>query len=577
MHLTYRSKTRILLSVIALVGIVGAMLAAVVTARTTYAAVAAAQFHGTPGTAIRLSTSRPSLTNPTNAGGKRMISNHLPAISVNGAALLAGPRISSTALDRGQGRLLHNFNGLSDLDQATVNGGVGKGEVTPPDQGLCVGFDPGVPGAKVVFQAINSALRETSVNNGPVSGDPLLGNKDVSFANFWEPGAFSDPRCFFDPSTRTFFFTVIGTLQSGPDAGSTSIDIAVFNAAGFAVYQIDSSFGGTDFGDQPHVGYDNNALYASTDQFNVPGTAYFGAALFVISKAQLVATAPAPTLVSFGPLSLAGIPILTLQPAVSTTSTTTEYLLNSFPFADALITPNPISKQLGFWTVSHDSGVSNGHPASVTLTGAIMSSETYGFPVNAVSTGTGITDKNGITSEAFLNPDDSRMQQVQFINGHLWAALTSALSIQNDPAARDGVAWFDVDAAAGKVSTQGYIASQGNYLIYPAILRTTAGTTAITFTLTSATINPGAAYVVRPSTSSRFGVIHIAASGFGPHLSFSDTLPVDGRPRWGDYSAAVLDPNGSDVWLATEYIPSPANQDPFDNWGTRVFDTHGVS
>ena len=297
MHLTYRSKTRILLSMIALLGIVGAMLVAVVTARTTYAAVAAAsaQFHGTPGTAIRLSTSRPSLTNPTNAGGKRMIPNHIPAHATNTAALASMPGVSSTALDRNQGSLLHNFNGLSDIDQAAVNGGSSVGEVTPPDQGLCVGFDPGVPGTKVVFQAVNSALRETSVNNGPLTGAPLLGNKDVSFANFWEPGAFSDPRCFF---------------------------------------------------------------------------------------------------------------------------------LNSFPFADADITPNPISQQLGFWTVTHDIGVSNGHPGNVTLTGVIIRSEIYGFPVNAVSTGTGVTDNNGITSEAFLNPDDSRMQQVQFINGHLWAALT---------------------------------------------------------------------------------------------------------------------------------------------------------
>ncbi len=427
----------------------------------------------------------------------------------------------------------------------------------------------------MVFQAINSALRETSVNNGPLPGAPLLGNKDVSFANFWEPGAFSDPRCFFDHSTSTFFFTVIGTLQTGPDKGNTAIDIAVYNSSGFAVYQVDSSFGGTQFGDQPHVGYDNNALYASTDQFNVPGTAYFGASLFVISKSQLVATVPSPDLVSFGPLSLAGIPILTLQPAVSTTPTNTEYLLNSFPSADALITPNPISQQLGFWSVTHDTGVSNGHPGNVTLTGTIIHSETYGFPVLAVSTGTGLTDKNGITSEAALNPDDSRLQQVQFINGHLWSALTTAISINNDPAARDAVAWFNVDAAAGKVATQGYIASQGNYLIYPAILLTTEGTTAIVFTITSATINPSAAYVVRASTSAHFGDIHIAASGFGPHLSFSDTLPVVGRPRWGDYSAAVLDPNGHDIWLATEYIPSPANQDPFDNWGTRVFDTQG--
>jgi hypothetical protein len=249
-------------------------------------------------------------------------------------------------------------------------------------------------------------------------------------------------------------------------------------------------------------------------------------------------------------------------------------LLNSFPFADADITPNPIAQQLGFWTVTHDVGVSNGHPGNVTLTGAIIRSEIYGFPVNAVSTGTGMVFNKILTSEAFLNPDDSRMQQVQFINGHLWAALSTAVSIENDPVARDGIAWFNINAATGNVSTQGYVASQGNYLLYPAILRTTEGTTAISFTITSTTINPSAAYVVRPSTSSQFGPIHIAASGFGAHVSFAEVL--FNQARWGDYSAAVLDPNGRDIWLATEYIPSPANQDPFDNWGTRVFDTRGA-
>ena len=132
------------------------------------------------------------------------------------------------------------------------------------------------------------------------------------------------------------------------------------------------------------MGYDNNALYASTDEFNVQGTAYFGSALWTVSKSQLVAMVPSPALVIFGPLILGGIPIITLQPAVSTTATNTEYLLNSFPFADALITPNPISHQLGLWKVNHDTGVSNGNPGSVTLTGTIIRSEDYGFPVNAV-------------------------------------------------------------------------------------------------------------------------------------------------------------------------------------------------
>src|SRR5947209_1904336 len=98
MHLTYRSNPRILLSMIVLLGIVGAMLVTVVTSRTTYAAAASAQFHGTPGAAMRLSTSRPSLTNPTNSGGKRMIADHIPAHHSTTTVISSMSAISSTVL-----------------------------------------------------------------------------------------------------------------------------------------------------------------------------------------------------------------------------------------------------------------------------------------------------------------------------------------------------------------------------------------------------------------------------------------------------------------------------------------------
>jgi hypothetical protein len=53
-------------------------------------------------------------------------------------------------------------------------------------------------------------------------------------------------------------------------------------------------------------------------------------------------------------------------------------------------------------------------------------------------------------------------------------------------------------------------------------------------------------------------------------VSFSDFF--FGEARWGDYSAAVLDPSGNGIWLATETIPAPALQSPVDNWGTEVWE-----
>ncbi|MEO7020457.1 MAG: hypothetical protein ABI234_09940 [Ktedonobacteraceae bacterium] len=586
-----RKKTAFPLIVVAMVALVAASFVTGFSSRTAHAASTdqSVVYQGTLSSVTLLSagpglpTSGPALGNTADSDGDALAN----AAPLTAADQTTAPTASNMSVNTGNGShvkgVLHNFVGLTDPDQAAANGGVGKAEVTPPDQGLCTGFDPGVLGQTVVFETINSALRETGVNGKVLPGHPLLGNHDVGFSKFWEPNAFSDPRCFFLPDSRTFIFTVIGIEQSGPDKGQTTTDVAVFNRRGFAVYQIDSSFGGKFFGDQPHVGYDSNNLYITTDAFNAVGAGFFGADLFAVPLRQLITEAATLNEVSFPPVSLAGIPIRTLEPAISTTPTQIEYLMNSFPFtATARILS---TTQLGFWKVEHGEDLIEGKAQNITLSGRVIQSETYGFPVGAVSTGTGV-NTGGITSEAILNPDDSRLLQMQFIDGHLWSALTTGLNIGTDPVARDGIAWFDVDAREGEVSNQGYIASAGNYLLYPAILHNEAGNTVITFTITSATINPSAAFVVttedrdsdahnRGKHGRHFGDIQIAALGGGPHLSFSDGLKVGGRARWGDYSAAAFAPNGEDFWLATEYIDA-GHTDPFDNWATQVFAVQGA-
>lgn len=95
------------------------------------------------------------------------------------------------------------------------------------------------------------------------------------------------------------------------------------------------------------------------------------------------------------------------------------------------------------------------------------------------------------------------------------------------------------------------------------------------FTDTSTSLNPSAAYVVhRPGDNTAdtakklFGKIQLAALG-------SSSYDPNGT-RWGDYSAAVLDLDGSNLWLATEYIPPLADQSSTLNWGTRIFEVKGV-
>jgi hypothetical protein len=110
-------------------------------------------------------------------------------------------------------------------------------------------------------------------------------------------------------------------------------------------------------------------------------------------------------------------------------------------------------------------------------------------------------------------------------------------------------------------------ASTGNYLLYPAVAASPNGSAAMVFTLTGLNTFPSAAFTQLQAGGKAFGPIHIAASGVTADIGFTD---VGAPGRWGDYSAAVIDPNGSGTWLATEYIPGAGSANA--NWGTRVFE-----
>jgi hypothetical protein len=138
------------------------------------------------------------------------------------------------------------------------------------------------------------------------------------------------------------------------------------------------------------------------------------------------------------------------------------------------------------------------------------------------------------------------------------------------------VAWFEVQPSLngniiGKsaVVNQGYVASTGTYLLYPAVGAEGDCTVAMTMTMTLSGLNtfPGAVYTVLQPGDKVFGPIHVAASGVTTDTGFA---AVGGPGRWSDYSAAVIDPAGRGIWLATEYIPDTGNS--ASDWGTRVFE-----
>jgi hypothetical protein len=568
------------LPLIAALGVTCALVALPATGTiAAHAASTPATYHGTPGSAKRLTqaatfTSFPKVASAFRNEGPQMFT----ALRRDGGSTVGAAAAAAAAASTAGGSVSRNgvssaFNGLSDLDSDNLNGF----PVTPPDQGLCVGYDSTLAGSpKAVFEPINLAERETSTNG-------TLLRPDVSLATlFQDPYAEGDVRCLYDRQTRSFYFTEIGfPVATGPaaDDNNTTADVVVVNAHGVAAYQFDTSLGGPSagdcFGDQPKTGFDNNALVISTDEYCGPTESnYEGAIAVVISKSQLVTEAGTVNDSVVGPVSLAGNPVVGMDPAIGT-GTGSAYFVNSVPFL-ANGDNNPVGNTLGLWTLTDSAAVTTGH-GTVSLTGAVLPSEPYAFPVPATSTGNGSTttvDGSVITSETALNPDDSRLSgTVEVTRGfggiQLWTALDAAVTPRGDGTARDAAAWFKIDVGGQRVAQQGYVTARKANLLYPAIGAPQFGSPQMVFTITSATINPSAAFTTLGS-----GRITTVAAGAGPHVSFSDAPPYD-TARWGDYSFAQPDPDGNGVWLATEYIPPAAHQDPMDNWGTYVFKVKG--
>ncbi|HEY7275866.1 MAG TPA: hypothetical protein VH594_07875 [Trebonia sp.] len=553
-----------------------AMPVAASQAATLTPAASAASTFGATGHSPRLAASangvagfKPVAPNPAieNAQTPRALTKDKSPGGPNPSAQATGAgaaKVTAGGATKGRGSVTNAFDGLNDLTNDQL-----FGALTPPDQGLCVGPDHTLKGAPdAVWEVVNEVGQETTKAGAILTGPLNLPTL------FQDPNAFSDPRCLFDPSTQSFYFTQISFPAAGPNAleENTVNDVLVINSRGAATYQFDSSMSGQCLGDQPKVGFDNNALIISTDEYCGANQTEIGAQVQVISKSQLVNEAATVNFSVSAPLSLAGDPIVGLDPAINT-GTPTAYLVNSVPFlADG--SNNPVGNTLGLWTLGNTASVTSG-TGTPTLTSKVLRSEPYAFPVPAPSTGDGsVTMFNGfpITSEAALNPDDSRLSgPVNVTPGpggsvNLWTALDAAVVPSSGTAVRDGAAWFEINTRSGSVINQGFVAASGNAsLLYPAMQASSGGKPAMVFTITSPTVNPSAAFTLIGNPA-----ITIVGAGAGPHTSFADAPPFN-SPRWGDYSQAATDPQTGDIYMATEYIPPAAEADGFDNWGTFVF------
>jgi len=502
------------------------------------------------------------------------------------------------------GKSLVSFPGINTADSASVNGF----SVSPPDQGLCAG-------GGFVVEIVNLAISVYSTKGALLHG-PKSAN---SFFNANPADTFlTDPRCYFDRPTQRWFVSILNfeTFSTGRSNLFLAVSQTNDPTGSYLVYSWDTTDDGLSgtpsnpscpcFGDQPLLGADANGIYVSTNEFPIPSIPGFnGSQIYALSKTMLEQGA-LPTVVHINLMgnSLAEGTAYSLQPATSLNfddepSIGVEYFMSALDFnGSSTGLPGSLDNRITVWAMSNTSSLTKATP-NVALTHVIVHTEVYGVAPSATQKvgpyplGMSLGDP-----EELVDSVDDRMQQVVFVNGHLWSALVTIVSDGTNqgtcnpaptpvlPSCSAGIAYFVVQpkfahgALTASLQGQDYVSVKGNSVITPAIGVTEDGTAMMAFSLCGPSYFPSAAYAhITPFGS---GPVRIAAAGKAPQddstgyiqLTNPPTFGVPTLSRWGDYSAAVVD--GDSIWLATEYIPGGIDGTIYlTNWGTFVYEVNG--
>lgn len=542
-----------------------------------------------------------------------------------GGAGGAGASAPSNGLAGSNPQLDLTIDGINHRQNRLAFGG-NQFSLEPPDQGLCVGNG-------FVVEPVNDAIRVFDTNGsavGPVMAlNEFYGYKPAINRTTGEFGPFvTDPSCLYDPATHRWFLVILTLDQdpvSGDFLGSNHLDIAVSTTSdptgSWVVYQLAVQDDGTDgtpnhhcsgkangsghgpcIGDYPHIGADTKGFYVTTNEYSFNGPEFKSAQVYAFSK-QALARNDAKIRVSQIDTTGddGGNPGFTLWPAFTPTGVGSsadggsEFFLSTNAAEEANGTGH--SSHIVLWTLKNTNSLDGRHP-KVTLSDKSLAVGAYDSPpastqkVGSTPLRDCLNNKDCATvvlgakdpfkeKEYALDSNDTRMQQVVYVNGRVWGAWDTALRISGHTVA--GIEWASVDPAAGTVTGNDYVGLAGNNLIYPAIAMLANGRGVMAFTVVGHDFFPSAGYAVVDGSGA--GSIHIASAGAGPADGFSGYRAFGDppRPRWGDYGAAV--PVGNSVWIASEYIGQTCTlaqyeASPFGscggtrttlaNWGTRI-------
>jgi len=521
---------------------------------------------------------------------------------VKSPAKLKTPTVAGTPVVGSAGAAT-GFNGLSHADQRLAGTGQyvnTQFSLEPPDQGLCVGHGFVVEPINLAFAVYNERgkqLTGTTALNQFYKRSPAINRVTGVAGDF-----LSDPKCYFDPVGQRFIQTILEMDAPGPSTSfpfwqPSHLLIAVSRTSNptgawnlYSVNTTDDGSNGTPqhancpcLPDQPLLGANRDGVFIDTNEFQNNAQAFFnGGQIYALGRARLESGASSVTFVHLNvgtvPTRDPALPFWgSLQPSTSLNpGRGTELLMTGGP-EDQFQNNAPLDNRIAVWSLTRTESLNRNHP-HLALRHVVLTSQAYGLPINMPATQkSGPIPLGSSVGEGLetLNGNDSRMNQVVNVGGVLYGGVNTRV-FSSHGAPEVGIAYFAVGAfgtpgfLSARILTQGYVAVDGQNVLFPSIAVNRSGVGAMCFTLSGPDFFPSAAYV-RFAFGRPVGAIHISGAGVLPEDGFTGYnafgAPVPGVARWGDYSAAVS-ADGA-IWMGNEFIPGTPRT-VAANWGTFI-------
>ena len=292
------------------------------------------------------------------------------------------------------------------------------------------------------------------------------------------------------------------------------------------------------WGDYPGLGYDDKAIYITSNQFVFSDNKFAYSKLRIIDKKNIyIAGDPGKlTWKDFWGINYPGegTPAFGIRP-VQMKEAASEYYLAAIRWGDT-------HNSFGIYKLKNvlTTPILLGSPVST-----IQYATTKGIKVEQLDGG----------SNTIEHGDLQLRQEPVYINGKIH--LVHPARFQN----KIGVRYLTINANNFKAAEDVILGTPEHYYLYPALAVNKSNDVVITYTRVSSNEYAGVYFTFFPSDVKNFIGSNLLTKG---NAKYELTLGGD-RNRWGDYNGAWVDPTDENTfWIFSEYSKAT------DTWGTQL-------